>query len=170
MQKSEGRADEDERAGAAPIECEASSQWLVDGYNVLNAILLGGEDRSGWWREPARRRLIDRAERLPRECGQAWLVFDGDQPTPGPEPDAAGLRIVFTPSADDWIHQRVRRSAGPAPLVVTADRKLAKRCRRAGARIVSPGEFVAMCAVADADANCEAEPTPLPAADPPREP
>jgi hypothetical protein len=72
-------------------------------------------------------------------------VFDGNRPAAGTEPDAAGLRIVFTPSADDWIHQRARQATGSPPIVVPADRRLAKRCRRRGARIVAPGDFIAAC-------------------------
>ena len=71
--------------------------------------------------------------------------LDGGVPAPETDAEGAGPRIVFTPSADDWIHQRARRAIGPVPLVVTADRKLARRCRRVGARIMSPGDFIAAC-------------------------
>jgi hypothetical protein len=133
------------RADVAAIDATPDTAWLVDAYNVLHVILLGGEDRSQWWRATARDRLIERAARMPVDRGRVWLVFDGGVPAPESDAEGAGPRIVFTPSADDWIHQRARRSIGPAPVVVTADRKLARRCRRVGARIVSPGDFIAAC-------------------------
>jgi hypothetical protein len=118
---------------------------LVDGYNVIQVTLLGGADRSGWWRSEARSRLATRAAGLPGGADAVWLVFDGPEPAPPPRPDAPGPHTVFAPSADDWILRRVK-ARRPAPtFVVTADRRLAGRCRGAGATVVSPGDFVAAC-------------------------
>jgi predicted RNA-binding protein with PIN domain len=138
---------------AAPlprIATDAATPWLVDGYNVLHVTLLGGEDRRDWWQAPARRRLIERAQALPAQHGRVWLVFDGPDPVDEPEAGAPGPRIVFTPSADDWIVARARQLGPEACVVVTADRRLAGRARHAGATIMSPGDFVA---------HCRAEPT-----------
>jgi len=153
-----GESGEDRQSGGpaeavgAAVDATPDTEWLVDAYNVLHVILLGGEDRSQWWRAEARDRLIERAARLPVDRGRVWLVFDGGAPTPEPDAEAVGPRVVFAPSADDWIHQRARRALGPTPLVVTADRKLARRCRRVGARIVSPGDFIAACPLDPPDA------------------
>lgn len=139
------RSDGPTRTDVSAIDATPETEWLVDAYNVLHVVLLGGEDRSEWWRARARDRLIERAAHLPIAHGRVWLVFDGGVPAAETDAEVAGPRIVFTPSADDWIHRRARQSIGPAPRVVTADRKLARRCRRAGARIVSPGDFIAAC-------------------------
>ncbi|HEM45453.1 MAG TPA: hypothetical protein ENO23_00240, partial [Alphaproteobacteria bacterium] len=117
--------------------------WLVDGYNVIQVTLLGGADRTGWWRRDARERLLDRVRWGAGELGPVWVVFDGPDPGPPPDDDAT-LHVVFAPSADEWILRRARTDPARA-VVVTADRRLAARCRRAGARIVPPGEFVTAC-------------------------
>lgn len=130
-----------------PIEPVAGpdTEWVVDGYNVIQVILLGGEDRSAWWRGPARQRLFERASRLPTTQGRAWLVFDGPDPVPESDDARDGPHIVFAPSADDWIVRRVKQRGAATPIVVTADRRLAGRCRHAGARVVTPSDFVAYC-------------------------
>ncbi len=122
--------------------------WLVDGYNVLHAVLLGERGRGGsWWSEALRNGLLARAGQLADPGAEVWVVFDGARPDAGSEA-AAGARVrqVFAPSADDWLVARVRQAPRPEELaVVTADRKLADRARQRGARVVSPGEFLARC-------------------------
>jgi hypothetical protein len=62
------------------------------------------------------------------------------------ESDAPGPHRVFAPSADDWLLARVRAAENPGRIaVVTADRRLAERARRRGARVVGPGEFLRRC-------------------------
>jgi len=121
----------------------------VDGYNVIQVVLLGGEDRDGWWRAPARQKLIDRARELPPERGRIWLVFDGSDPAAPVDEASPGPHLVFAPSADEWIARRVRATAPHTTVVVTADRRLAGRCRHAGARVVAPSEFIAACRATD---------------------
>lgn len=145
--------------GVSAISEQAPETWLVDGFNVLNAAMLRGAERRGFWRSEARQRLIDRASRLASR-DPVCLVFDGQHPPEGEEADAEresahdipaclDLQVVFAPSADDWLLRHVRNAAEPARLVlVTADRSLADRARHAGARVVSPREFLARC---DAD-------------------
>lgn len=135
--------------------------WLIDGYNVLHAVLLGGRARSGdkAWRQATRDSLIERircsqtlglgaagASPSPEHRpGTAFVVFDGDRPASEADEEAS-LRIVFAPSADDWIVRQVRRAAQPSDLaVVSADRQLTERCRHAGAQVVSPRDFMAQC-------------------------
>jgi predicted RNA-binding protein with PIN domain len=121
--------------------------WLVDGYNVLCAALLGGHDRSDWWSEARREELLAllaRFDGFDETDAEIWVVFDGPR-----EPSGAGerqerVRAVFAPSADEWLVEQVRAHAKVA--VVTADRKLAGRARHRGARVVSPLEFLRRCA------------------------
>jgi len=119
--------------------------WLVDGFNVLHAAVLKGRDRRGWWRGPARARVLALAGGLPDADAEIVVVFDGDDPDE--EPDLPPrVRQVFAPSADDWLVRRVKAAAAELPvLVVTADRALAARARHHGAEIVSPRSFAARC-------------------------
>jgi len=135
--------------------------WLIDGYNVLHTVLLGGQIRTGdkAWRQASRERLIEQIrcfEALgpePAEAPQprekrpatAVIVFDGQRPALDDDEEAA-LRIVFAPSADDWIVRRVRHAARPSDFaVVSADRQLTGRCRHAGAQVVNPRDFMSRC-------------------------
>lgn len=119
--------------------------WLIDGFNVVQVALLGGRDRSGWWGAPQRAELLSRAEAFEDPDASVVVVFDGARDV---EPDGRPGRVqpVFAPSADEWLLDRVRRAEDPGALVVvTADRRLAGRARHHGARIVSPGAFLARC-------------------------
>jgi len=134
--------------GETPLVHEAAPitrLWLVDGFNVLHAAVLKGRDRKGWWRGPARARVLDLAGGLPDPGVEILVVFDGDDPDD--EPDLPPrVRQIFAPSADDWLVRRVKTAAPGVPvIVVTADRALAARARHHGAEIVSPREFAARC-------------------------
>jgi hypothetical protein len=79
-----------------------------------------------------------------------WVVFDGPDARELPDPGAAGgggarPRLVFAPSADDWLLRRARDAAPGEVAIVTADRRLAARARSRGATVVSPREFLARC-------------------------
>ena len=124
----------------------AAATWLVDGYNVLHTVLLGGRDRTQWWREECRREVTLRAARLEDEGALVVVVFDGDLPGSDDAPDSNRLRVVFAPSADDWLVAAVRAAERPEEIgVVTADRKVAGRCRHKGAHVVHPRDFLAWC-------------------------
>jgi predicted RNA-binding protein with PIN domain len=121
-------------------------RWLVDGFNVLHAGVLRGNDRRGWWREEMRARLLARVASFEDSAAELWVVFDG--PGPGGEAERESLRprVVFAPSADEWLLAAVRDAPDPASVVVvTADRQLADRARHRGAQIVSPRAFLARC-------------------------
>lgn len=123
---------------------ERPSVWLVDGYNVLCAGVLGVRERERWWSEANRTQLLELVERFDRRDAELWVAFDGER-SPA-EPAAGRARVVFAPSADDWLLAEVRSRCGDADVqLVTADRKLAERARRRGARIVAPREFVRRC-------------------------
>jgi predicted RNA-binding protein with PIN domain len=152
-----------ENAGAArpyaPSPMEATTRpapvWLVDGYNVLCTGLLGGHDRSDWWSEARREELLALLARFDGLDGfdglggfdqadaEIWVVFDGAREPSDTGERSGPVRVVFAPSADEWLVEQVRVHAEVA--VVTADRKLAGRARHRGARVVSPREFLRRC-------------------------
>lgn len=130
----------------APPEQAEPRVWLVDGYNVLCAGVLGVPDRQRWWAEPNRRQLLELVERFDSGEAELWVVFDGDR---SPEPSSPGrVHVVFAAPADDWLLAEVRGRAergGDGVALVTADRRLAERARQRGARVVAPRDFVRRC-------------------------
>ena len=164
------RANTDTEVKEDPSDFPNASIWLIDGYNVLHTVLLGGKPREGtdWWGEAGRNLLHDRVREfdgLAATCihppdapeagvsepqahepqlGSVWIVFDGKRPAP--QACDANPQIVFAPSADQWIVSRVRSAPDPQVLaVVSADRQVAGRCRHAGATVVAPQAFIARC-------------------------
>ena len=123
--------------------------WLVDGFNVLHAGVLAGRDRAGWWRAESQLRLLRRVARFDPAEAEVWVVFDAaHERSERCEPLAASPRtkLVFAPSADDWLVRRVRQADEPERLaVVTGDRQVQGRVRHAGARVISPRAFLARC-------------------------
>jgi len=130
--------------------------WLVDGFNALHAVVLGGESRAAFWGRAQRERLIERlstpAPSMADDASDRFvpilLVFDGKRPVEAAEAHPAPhLELVFAASADDWIVKRARRESREARPrrvgVVTRDRQVAGRCQHAGALIVAPGPFLA---------------------------
>jgi predicted RNA-binding protein with PIN domain len=118
--------------------------WLVDGYNVLCAGVLGVRDRRRWWSEENRGQLLELAARFDDAGAEVWVVFDGDRDSAGPE--MPRLRVVFAAPADDWLLAAVKERAAAAQVaLVTADRSLAERARQRGAQIVPPRDFVRRC-------------------------
>ncbi len=118
--------------------------WLVDGYNVLCAGVLGIRDRARWWSEANRSQLLDLAEHFDEREAELWVVFDGDRSPGGPS--KGRVHVVFAAPADDWLLEQVKARAGDEEVaLVTADRPLAERARHRGARIVAPREFVRRC-------------------------
>ena len=123
---------------------EAGPVWLVDGYNVLCAGVLGVRDRSRWWSEANRSQLVELAQRFDERGAELWVVFDGGR-SPGEAPRGR-VHVVFAAPADDWLLARVKAYEGRAQVaLVTADRPLADRARHRGARIVAPRDFVRRC-------------------------
>jgi predicted RNA-binding protein with PIN domain len=141
-----GEAGEAGEAG----ETDEPRVWLVDGFNTLHVALLGGESREGWWRGTARERLLDRVRHFDARGAELWVVFDGSHPVEAAA-TADAAHVIFAPSADEWLLRRIAHAPDPSALaVVTSDRSLAERARRRGARVVSPGAFLARCPAPDA--------------------
>jgi hypothetical protein len=129
---------------------EAPSTWLLDGFNVLHAGLLGGRDRAEWWTERRRNELLALVSRFEDPRAEIWVVFDGPRPEAPGKADEGGsaprLECVFAPSADEWLLARVKEAEDPRRVgVVTCDRKVADRARHRGARVYSPRAFLDRC-------------------------
>ncbi len=142
---------------------EGDALWLVDGYNVLRVTLHAETVSNGdaepeaevrWWSASQRQLLAELSAPLAALGGEICLVFDGAHLREPQEGEAAlpgsyPVRLLFVPSADEWIVRRVRDHADERVLrIVTADRRLADRARARGAEIVSTGDFVRLCRAA----------------------
>ncbi|MFK7985646.1 MAG: NYN domain-containing protein [Sandaracinaceae bacterium] len=101
---------------------------FVDGFNVINAVLLRGQDRDGWWRETHRAALVAWLRSGELKC---TVVFDGEDERVRTE---AGVEVRYTPDADAWIVEHTSAD----DVVVTRDRRLADRLRSRGIRSRSP--------------------------------
>ena len=130
-------------AGTAAAPEAETTEWLIDGFNLLHTVLLGGEERGQWWTAASRSRVLEAVAAATQERGhdRVWVVFDGSRPAP--EPATGPLQSVFAPSADDWLVRRVKSASDPSRVVViTADRKLANRARHHGASVQTPRAFL----------------------------
>jgi hypothetical protein len=136
-------------------ESEQPTIWLVDGFNVLHAGVLEGRDRGDWWRAASRSQLLALAGSFDDPEAELWIVFDGPRAAPA-TPEVPRLRVVFAPSADEWLLSRLRSAPDPSRLgVVTGDRRLAIRSRRRGAQVIRPREFLDRCRGVGPDAGGE---------------
>lgn len=147
----------------APAEADARRVILVDGFNVLHALLENDEHHDGWWRRRQRERLLRRIATWPHHSDEIWVAFDGAEPSwsvwaepvakvvspiagsgsagPGPY-----VHSVFVGNADDWIVRRARRAPRPERVVVVSrDRQVSGRARSAGCAVWSPWELLARC-------------------------
>jgi hypothetical protein len=126
-------------------ESEPPAIWLIDGFNVLHAGVLKGRERGDWWRAASRAQLLELAGSFDDPDAELWIVFDGPRSAPA-LPESSRLRVVFAPSADEWLLRHLRSAPDPSRLgVVTGDRRLAIRSRRRGARVIRPSEFIDRC-------------------------
>ena len=127
------------------MESERPAIWLVDGFNVLHAGVLEGRERGDWWRAASRAQLLALAGSFDDPEAELWIVFDGPRAAPA-TPETARLRVVFAPSADEWLLSRLGSAPDPSRLgVVTGDHRLAIRSRRRGAQVIRPREFLDRC-------------------------
>jgi predicted RNA-binding protein with PIN domain len=127
------------------------SLLIIDGFNVLHAGILTGRDRANWWRAEIQRRLVARVEQFSQtQAAELWIVFDrhSDRHSEKEDVDSDDPRIhvFYAPSADDWIVSKVEAWGSQRTItVVTADRLLRERVRRAGGMPSSPMQFLATC-------------------------
>jgi len=142
----------DPAAPSAPTPPAADPEpalWLVDGFNVLHAGILRGRERAGWWRAEMQARVVRQAAELEPRDVEVWVVFDAARPDSErcqAPAEPTRVRVVHTPSADDWLVRRVRSDPEPGRLaVVTGDRQVVDRCRHAGGRVVAPRVFLTRC-------------------------
>jgi predicted RNA-binding protein with PIN domain len=156
----------------AVLAVEERRVILVDGFNVLHAVLLGEDRDSRWWRREHRERLLRRVRDWPGANDQIWVAFDGAKPSWSvwmepvatvlpPRPASASspsslskeehprgpiVHSVYVESADHWIVRRARRTDHPErTVIVTADRQVAGRARSAGCEIWTPRAFMSQC-------------------------
>lgn len=131
-----GAEAEDERpgrlpAGLRPDRAEAvrwligqRTTWLVDGYNL--AFHLDPEPG-----RPTRDRIVAALTRivtLSAASVTAVVAFDSSVEESA-LPSNRRVRVVYVPSADDWIMAR----AGPGTVVVSSDRQVREAAEAAGA-------------------------------------
>lgn len=110
-------------------------RYLIDGYNLLHA-LLGPPASSRHGLEAARQRLLDRLHELPQIVpARLTVVFDA-QRTPGGIPTELyyrGIYLQFSKgrTADDLIEDLIRADLQPHTLtVVSDDHRLQAAARR----------------------------------------
>ena len=106
---------------------------LVDGMNVI------GSRPDGWWRDrtAAMARLASLLAARAQATGEeVVLVLDGRPRDLGEHP---GVAVRFAAHADDLLVELAVEAPGTP--VVTSDRALAGRLRRAGARVEPSGPF-----------------------------
>lgn len=119
--------------------------YLIDGYNLLHAVILRGPDRAHFWSAENQRRVVELVARFAN--GEALIVFDASRPD-GADLNTQGAPVPceYAPSADDRIVElaakwRSRRRV----VVVSADRQLCDRARNYGAERMSPWQFADDC-------------------------
>lgn len=122
---------------------------ILDGHNVLFAMVPGGERADLRALEAARARLVEHLLRHHRVSGETvTVVFDSRQFRGGARLQESlpgvHLRTVHPPdTADDEIRRLVEASTAPRRLtVVTSDRELARACSARGAAIVESRAFL----------------------------
>jgi predicted RNA-binding protein with PIN domain len=127
------------------------SLLIIDGFNVLHAGILTGRDRANWWRAEIQHRLVTRVEQFSQtQAAELWIVFDRRSGRHSEKEDVDSddprIHVFYAPSADDWIVSKVEAWSSQRTItVVTADRLLRERVRRAGGMLSSPMQFLATC-------------------------
>ncbi len=109
-------------------------RYLIDGYNLLHALL--GPPAGPQGLEAARQRLLDRLLELPRvEPARLTVVFDAYRSPAGipTRLDYRGIHLHFAvgQTADDLIEQLIHDDTHPRTLaIVSNDRRLQVAARR----------------------------------------
>lgn len=122
---------------------ERKSIYLVDGFNLLHAVVIRGRDRKRWWSADHQERVIRLVERFPCE---AWVVFDAAKPDSERYSGSTTVPVYFEASADDCLVEMAKRLEPDKQVhLVSADRALQDRARRYGAIRCSPWAFSEAC-------------------------
>ncbi|MEN9582031.1 MAG: YacP-like domain [Pseudomonadota bacterium] len=128
---------------------------LVDGFNVLHAVVLRRQERARWWNALNQERVVRLAESFalasPGGPPAVEVVFDAGSATSERFAGTASVEVRFSPNADDAIVARSRELQGHFHvIVVSADRALLDRARNVGAARLSPWAFEEACGGAKA--------------------
>jgi hypothetical protein len=110
---------------------------LIDAANVV------GSRPTGWWRDRAKaaRELAERvrqataASRLP---GPVVMVLEGAARAGVEEGVVDGVQVVHAPGEGDETLVAIAAASAEPVVLVSADRGLSERVRRAGAEVVGP--------------------------------
>ena len=132
--------------GEVPTDAPATPRlWLIDGYNVVCANLLGGRDRAKWWSAEHRDALVERLRGFDDPGAALRVVFDGPEPA-NAEMEDDRVETVFAADADRWLlaELKAQPDAG-AVAIVTGDRKVADRARHRGAQVFTPKQLLGRC-------------------------
>ncbi len=142
---SEGASEGSERAAhARRTPSDPSPLYVVDGFNLMHAVVLRGRDRKNWWNAEKQERVVRLVETF--DLGEACVVFDAAKPDSERFSGPSHIQVHFHPSADDFIVQLSERLQAERPVfVISSDRALQDRARRFGARRMSPWEFCDAC-------------------------
>lgn len=121
-------------------------EWILDGFNVLKVGGLCGT-RATWWDQTSRQILLDKMGKFYDKEIALTVVFDGPRAPRKTCTETEDLyRVVFSPSADDWILSQVKRRGKGQPItVVTGDRRLANKVLSKGSKICTPRSFLNLC-------------------------
>jgi predicted RNA-binding protein with PIN domain len=125
--------------------------YLVDGFNLLHAVVLRGRRHGDWRRREEQARVVALVEGF--EGAEVWVIFDVRESA---KAAAAGelercsgterVQVRFAPSADDCIVELCAEYRGLREVVVvSADRALVDRARHRGAQRLSPWQFAEQC-------------------------
>ena len=117
---------------------------LVDGFNLLHAVILQGRGRSNWWSTDNQAQVVALTAKYsgPERC---IVVFDAARADSLRLATADGGGIFYAPSADDWIVEQAAKNQQRVVTVVSADRSLVDRAKCFGAVGMSPWLFAQNC-------------------------
>jgi hypothetical protein len=113
---------------------------IIDGYNLL----LRDLDPSASSLAEVRREFLRRVDAVRGPDESVTVVFDGRPGTRAGRTDGAGVDVRYSRSprtADDLIVSMVRAAPRNSVTVLTHDRELARRVRRAGGAVGDPSSF-----------------------------
>jgi predicted RNA-binding protein with PIN domain len=123
---------------------------IIDGYNLLHASGVFGDERGPRGFEKSRLALLDMlVDLLGEAAGDTIVVFDAARAPDGlpARLSHGGIRVWFAreyPDADSLIEELVEENDAPSSLlVVSGDRRLQAAARRRRANAVSSEEWLA---------------------------